>query len=64
MLVVCLNEKLFVCNEHRVVFCGFELFHYIFDGTVFVLVVEYVLCKGGLKVIVSDISYMFLIALF
>jgi len=28
------------------------------------LVVEYVLCESGLRVIVSDISYVFLIASF
>jgi hypothetical protein len=43
---------------------GFELFHYFFDSAKFMLVVKYVLCESGLRVIVSDISYVFLIALF
>jgi hypothetical protein len=31
---------------------------------IFMLVVKYVLCESGLRVVVSDISYVFLIALF
>jgi hypothetical protein len=43
---------------------GFECFHNFFDCAIFKLVVKYVLCKSGLRVIVSDTSYVFLMALF
>jgi hypothetical protein len=39
-------------------------FHNFFDSAIIMLVVKYVLCESGLSAIISDISYVFLIALF